>query len=304
MKGNPGVFAVFAAAVVLLFGLVGGAAGKAGLEVMELIEDLEVGEAVSYGNLTVIPVYSDRMGAKTTYTTLDEALAKGYLEITEVGGGSVPQVSMSNRSGECVFVMGGEILTGGRQDRIVGRDVLLAPRSKNIIVPVYCVEQGRWTYETQSFQSKRNLGTARLRAEGQKAGGDAQSRIWSHVSDIADRTGAGSPTSRFQEAYGQTEYFGLSRRDGAYTPALPRCDRSGDRRRRQDHQCGCLRQSASIPAALGQDPALCGAGGGLRSCARYAVPGRSHKVLENGTWPALGAQTGRGPWFRSIGNRS
>lgn len=201
MKGNPGVFTVLAVATVMLLGLAGGATGKAGLEVMELIEGLQVGEPVTYKNLTVIPVYSDRLTVKTRYITLDEALAKGYLEITEVGGGSVPQVRMCNRSSECVFVMGGEILTGGRQDRIVGRDVLLAPRSKDVIVPVYCVEQGRWTYESEAFHSKRNLGTAGLRAEGQKAGGDAQSRIWSHVSDIANRAGEGSPTSRFQEAY-------------------------------------------------------------------------------------------------------
>jgi hypothetical protein len=176
-----------------------------GEEVRHLIEGLEVGEAVYYENLTIIPVYADWIRDHTGYTTLDEALAKGYIEVTEVEGGSVPKVKMRNRSHECVFVMGGEILTGGRQDRIVGRDVLLAPGARDVIVPVYCVEQGRWTYESEAFHSKANLGTASLRAEGQKADGDAQSRIWSDVSGLAGLTGSASPTSRFQEVYESEE---------------------------------------------------------------------------------------------------
>lgn len=179
----------------------GGACARPGDEVRTLIESLEVGEPFSYKNLTIIPVYADRIADKTRYTTLDEALEKGWLEVTEVDGGRVPQVRVSNRSGKYVFMMGGEILTGCRQDRLLGRDVLLRPGAKNVIVPVYCVEQGRWTYESEAFSSKANLGTSRLRAEGQKAGGDAQTKIWSYVSGMADRAGVASPTGRFQEVY-------------------------------------------------------------------------------------------------------
>jgi hypothetical protein len=177
------------------------ACATAGREIRELIETLEVGEPVYYENLTIIPVYGNRIKDRSRYTTLDEALDEGWLEITEVDGGRVPQVRMHNLSQKHIFIMGGEILTGCRQDRIVGRDVLLGPGAKNVIVPVYCVEQGRWTYESDTFYSKRNLGTSRLRAEGQKAGGDAQTKIWSYVSGTTRRAGASSPTSRFQEAY-------------------------------------------------------------------------------------------------------
>lgn len=177
------------------------AAAVPGEEVRELIESLEVGEPVSYRNLTIIPVYSDGTRDRTSYTTLDEALERGWLRVTEVEGGRVPQVKVSNSSGDHVFIMGGEILTGCRQDRLVGRDVLLSPGAKNVIVPVYCVEQGRWTYESEAFSSRENLGTSSLRAEGQKAGGDAQSKIWGYVSGMADRAGVASPTGRFQEVY-------------------------------------------------------------------------------------------------------
>jgi hypothetical protein len=194
-----------AVAVVCLAAHVGEVSAERGEEVRQLIESLEVGEPFSYRNLTIIPVYTDRIRDHTRYTSLDEALDRGWLEVTEVEGGRVPQVRVTNRSGEYIFLMGGEILTGCRQDRLLGRDVLLRPRAKNVIVPVYCVEQGRWTYESETFSSRANLGTSRLRAEGQKAGGDAQSRIWSHVSGMADRAGVASPTGRFQEVYESEE---------------------------------------------------------------------------------------------------
>ncbi len=178
---------------------------KAGKEVRDFIETLQVGEPVHYENLTIIPVYTSRIRDHSRYTTLDEALEKGWLEIAEVGSGNVPQVSMTNRSGRQIFIMGGEILTGCRQDRLVGRDVLLRPYAANVIVPVYCVEQGRWSYESETFYSKKNLGTAALRAEGQKASDVSQTRIWDRVSSMCDRVGAASGSSRFQEAYETNE---------------------------------------------------------------------------------------------------
>lgn len=176
----------------------GGAAN--GREVAAFIEDLQVGEPVAYENLTVFPVYYGERGFHVSLVTLDEAFEKKWLKITEVEGGQVPQVEVSNLSDKSIFMMGGEILTGCRQDRIVGRDVVLGPWHKKVIVPVYCVERGRWTYESDQFYSKKNLGTTELRAEAQKASDLAQSRIWSEVSDLHVRGGSAGET-RFQEVF-------------------------------------------------------------------------------------------------------
>jgi hypothetical protein len=178
---------------------------KAGKEVMDLIRTLEVGEPVHYGKLTIIPVYSTCIRDRSPYTTLDEALGKGWLEITEMGSGSVPQVVMTNRSARHIFIMGGEVLTGCRQDRLVGRDVLLRPHAREVLVPVYCVEQGRWTYESETFYSRENLGTPGLRAEGQKASDAAQSEIWDRVSTMCERSGAETGSRRYQAAYESDE---------------------------------------------------------------------------------------------------
>jgi len=173
-------------------------------EVEGLIESLEVGEAVYYENLTIIPIYSTRIKDKTRYTTLDEALSNNYLEITELSGGNVPQVRLTNRSGKYIYLMGGEILTGCKQDRIVGRDVLIKPHSKNIVVPVYCVEQGRWSYESDKFYSKGNLGTHDLRYEAQSAVGASQGNIWGRIRSRASRVGVNSNTNAYQDIYETT----------------------------------------------------------------------------------------------------
>jgi hypothetical protein len=172
-----------------------------GDEVSELIETLEAGEPVYYKNLTIVPIYTTRIKDRFRYTTLDEALEDGLLEIREVEGGQVPQVELTNRSDRYIFLMGGEVLTGCKQDRLVGRDVLIKPKSRRVIVPVYCVEAGRWTYESDSFYSKQNLGTGKLRAEGQKAGKSAQGDIWDEIRSMSDRVGVSSPTSRLQAVY-------------------------------------------------------------------------------------------------------
>lgn len=170
-------------------------------EVSGFIETLEVGTPVNYQNLTIIPVYTTRISDNTNYTTLDEALSRGWLTISEMGGGSVNEVMLSNHSGKYIYVMGGEILTGCRQDRIVGKDVLIAPRSYNVVVPVYCVEEGRWSAKSDRFYSKNNLGTYRLRAVAQKATADSQSNIWSSIRDFNSSLSVRSNTQAYQDAY-------------------------------------------------------------------------------------------------------
>jgi hypothetical protein len=170
-------------------------------QVRALIETLEVGNPVYYQNLTIIPVYANKLNCRADYTTLDEALKYNLLEITELQGGQVPQVSLTNLSGKYIYIMGGEILTGCRQDRLVGRDVLVGPKSANVIVPVYCVEHGRWSYQSDKFYTKGQLGTFALRAESQMASPASQANIWERVSKINKSVNVLSATGAYQAAY-------------------------------------------------------------------------------------------------------
>jgi len=181
--------------------------------IAELISGLRVGEPATYRSMVVFPLLraaapqrnpgrpEPETGAdQTDPATLDQALEAGWLVIEEREGGTVPEVLLTNLSGRTIFIMGGEILSGCRQDRIVRRDVLVRPNRKRLSVPVYCVEQGRWTFESDSFGSEQNLGTYALRATAQKGAEASQWEIWDQVEQVNEKMGVSSGTGAFQDA--------------------------------------------------------------------------------------------------------
>lgn len=168
-------------------------------ETGDYIKTLEVGSPFNYRNLTIAPVYAKTVKDKTDYATLDEAVKKGYITVTELEGGRVPQVKITNNSDRYILLVAGEIITGCRQDRLVGKDALIAPGSKNLILPVYCSEQGRWTYKSQQFASEESQAEPHLRGMIYK--GSSQSEIWSGIAHRQNKLGVKSDTQAFQDVY-------------------------------------------------------------------------------------------------------
>ncbi len=103
---------------------------------------LSVKEPAVHGRLAVYPVFGD--GSPTlNYLTLGEALAAGGFKVGEVGGGSVPELLVSNHTGHRVLLLDGEELIGAKQNRILNTSILVEAGSE-IRIPVSCVEHGRW----------------------------------------------------------------------------------------------------------------------------------------------------------------
>jgi hypothetical protein len=145
------------------------------------------------------------------YITLDEALTADLIEVMEKDeAGSVPELKVENRSPKMILILDGEELVGAKQNRIVNTTLLIQGKS-NTVIPVSCVEQGRWSYESPSFHSKERLMSAQLR--GLKAEqvhrsirtSDSfrsdQSEIWDEISSKAARMEAESPTMAMSEIY-------------------------------------------------------------------------------------------------------
>ena len=85
---------------------------------------------------------------------LNQALAKGQVTVTERGTTSFDNVHwlrFNTHSDKPVYISGGEIISGGRQDRMVIRDTILQPSPKDQYVPVMCVEEGRWSDKEKKF---------------------------------------------------------------------------------------------------------------------------------------------------------
>jgi hypothetical protein len=74
--------------------------------------------------------------------TLNEALLKGDVKIHETG--TVSELSIENLGHEDVFIQYGDIVKGGRQDRVLTTSFVLTPRSGRVPIMALCVEQRRW----------------------------------------------------------------------------------------------------------------------------------------------------------------
>src|SRR2546428_4374244 len=132
-------------------------------------------EPIRHGNLTVFPVIAAKSHDTAEFITLDEGLRSGEVVVTESGnisplmrprhrhgqitppqyggGAQVNQLGLVNNSKRPLILLAGEIVTGGKQDRVIGKDRLVPAGSDPIDMSVFCVQPGRWTGTSASFVS-------------------------------------------------------------------------------------------------------------------------------------------------------
>ncbi len=149
-------------------------------ELARYLERAQIAEPVVYRQLAVYPILlRGDAGLRGGWLTLDRAVQRGVLVVNEKGrGGSVPAVIVENRSrDDHVFIMSGEVISGGKQTRTVRQDVILAP-GQRVELSVFCVEAHRWQ-GGDKFSSAGSLVPQSIRKELNK--GADQSRVWSEV---------------------------------------------------------------------------------------------------------------------------
>ena len=166
---------------------------------VDLVQRIEIGQPYSYRGLTAYPLLTRTRGGAADALTLDEALSRGDLDIRERNGGQVPFVEVRNEGRRPVFLLAGEILVGGRQNRVIRDDVLLPARSEFIEVPVYCGEQDRWQGGTTTFKSGATLSAPGLREMA--AGGEPQEHIWRAIDGQLRQAEVRSATRSYQAYY-------------------------------------------------------------------------------------------------------
>ena len=119
--------------------------GMAQLTYKELLVDYD--SAVEYKNLKVIPVRKNAGGGPgIQMLSFGKAIQSGKISVSERGTASTENVHwlrVNNRSGQPVFVASGEMVVGGRQDRMVTKDTILQALNVDQYIPVMCVEEGR-----------------------------------------------------------------------------------------------------------------------------------------------------------------
>lgn len=145
------------------------------------------------------------------YTTLDEALLNDLFDVTEITeGGLVPTIKVSNKSGRMVFLMAGELLVGSKQDRVLNTSMMV-PSNTEMPIPVACVEEGRWGYQSRKFQSGKSSSHSCLRMmlsmqtskhyREQGAPGSDQAAVWAEVRKKMDRMGSSSDSGALKDMF-------------------------------------------------------------------------------------------------------
>ena len=155
------------------------------------IPEIRVGEPVQCGALAVVPLFTERTlfpHGTLDYLLSDEAMEMGTCAVREVSEeGKVGQLLVENASTHPVLFVDGEILCGAKQDRVVRSSVLVGAASRTIL-PVYCVERGRWenisASLTTGFHSPPSLRHLLKRGNsgmGISRRADGQAAIWRFI---------------------------------------------------------------------------------------------------------------------------
>ncbi len=158
-------------------------------------EALHVLSPITHGNLTIFPIVGGVDYDTSHILTLDEGIKAGSVIVTEQGSlrglvrrgqaprGNAAEVNrlvLVNNSDRPLLLLAGEIVTGGKQDRVIGADRLVPAKSDPIDLSVFCVEPGRWVAHSDQFSSmKSQMAQPSVRVPAMAA--KDQQQVWNQV---------------------------------------------------------------------------------------------------------------------------
>jgi hypothetical protein len=177
---------------------------------MLLFPEIRVADPISHESITIFPLDAEVV-SQVHYVLSDEALEAGSVTVEEVGeAGSVPELVVDNQTDNLVLFLEGEELRGAKQNRVLNTSVLVAAKSK-IKIPVSCVEQGRWAYQSKHFGSggrhspsklrhalKSSVSQSLHRGTGHRSD---QGKVWEEVRKQQASLGVSSQTAAMADSF-------------------------------------------------------------------------------------------------------
>ncbi|HZD95204.1 MAG TPA: DUF6569 family protein, partial [Candidatus Sulfotelmatobacter sp.] len=159
--------------------------------------DYKVLAPISHGDLTIFPVVSTKAHDTGQFITLDEGIRSGEVVVTEVGylhstmhrrnsyvqpnrRAEVNRLVLVNNSRHPLILLAGEVVTGGKQDRVVGKDRIVPAESDPVDLSVFCVEHGRWVETSTKFDTHASVmlqPSVRMKAMAEQD----QQKVWDEV---------------------------------------------------------------------------------------------------------------------------
>jgi hypothetical protein len=171
---------------------------------------VRVGEPIRHEQLSVFPLFTE-VSAPVEYVLAADAIAAGTVIVEEVSdAGSVPTLSVANKTDHLVLFLEGEQLIGAKQNRVLNTSILVGS-NKETLIPVSCVEQGRWRFKARHFGTADTFSPSKLRyalkmsvsgslQKGQGHRSD-QARVWAEVAELQRTHGGSSPTLAMEDTF-------------------------------------------------------------------------------------------------------
>jgi hypothetical protein len=176
--------------------------------------DYKILAPITHGDLTIFPVVSAKSHDTSDFITLDEGIRSGEVVVTEVGnlhstmqrrppyhsrpyqGAEVNRLVLVNNSKHPLILLAGEVVTGGKQDRVVGKDRIVPAESDPVDLAVFCVEHGRWIESSTKFDTHASVmlqPSVRMKAMADQD----QQKVWDEVGKtrgvMASKAAAAAP---------------------------------------------------------------------------------------------------------------
>jgi hypothetical protein len=163
------------------------------------ITSLKPGAPITHEGITLIPIFAPEGRSSKIHIAGDE------LVVSELATPTVPQLQVHNPTPNDLLIPAGKILSGGHQTRVVNVSIVV-PAGATIVIPVSCVEAGRWSgiarfadsrrfasrrvRETKARSVKRNLDMYKSKAS-------AQGEVWNTISRELSSRGVNEETHLF-----------------------------------------------------------------------------------------------------------
>ena len=178
----------------------------------EEFSQIEIGRSSEFRNLILFPLMRRSAPVQPLdYLLLEDGIAQGKVCVTELhAGGSVPELRLENNADLPVLLVDGEELIGAKQNRVLNLTIL-APAKHTTVIPVSCVEAGRWRMESADLKPAEHfmysLGrgervtqvTASMRSNGTR--NSDQGAVWRNIASKAARLKTSSPTGAMSAIY-------------------------------------------------------------------------------------------------------
>ena len=140
-------------------------------------------------NLTVYLIHAGIEDSNTKYMTLQEALSQKKAIVAETG--TVNTLTIENVSDDVhIYIQSGDIVRGGKQDRTLGSDYVIPPRSGKIPISSFCVERGRWRKRGNEKADEFSVSNRILPSKGLKLAANynsSQRYVWDEVDSFQNK---------------------------------------------------------------------------------------------------------------------